>query len=97
VHAKRREQPRNCASAPAMVACVMITTSTLIDTLADRAKRLPEERQRAIAEALREMLDEPYVLSDDELAILRPALAEARAGNHLTDAETDDVLNAPWS
>jgi hypothetical protein len=75
----------------------MTTARTLIDTLADRAKRLPEERQRRIAEALREMLDEPYVLSDDELAVLRPALADARAGSGLSDADTDDILNTPWA
>ena len=39
----------------------MSATHHQIDTLADRAKRLPEDRQRVIVEALREMLDEPYV------------------------------------
>ena len=75
----------------------MPTASTQIDDLADRAKRLPEERQRLIAEALREMLDEPYVLSDSELAILRPALADVIAGTHVADADTIDVLNQPWT
>lgn len=75
----------------------MPTLKTDIDALADRAKRLPEDRQRAIVETLREMLDEPYVLSADELAILRPALAEANAGVGLSDAETDEVFNTPWS
>jgi hypothetical protein len=75
----------------------MLTPSNLIDDLADRAKRLPEDRQRAVAEALREMLDEPYPLSDEELAVLRPALADARAGTGLSDADTDDMLNTPWS
>lgn len=75
----------------------MTTATTQIDILADRAKRLPEARQRVIVEALREMLDEPYVLSDDELEVLRPALADARAGTDLTDADTDDILNTPWT
>jgi hypothetical protein len=75
----------------------MNTTSTLIDTLAERAKRLSEERQRAVVEALREMLDEPYSLSSDELAVLQPALAEAQSGTGLTDASDDDILNTPWS
>ncbi len=75
-----------------------MTKSTVqIDVLAEKAKRLPEERQRAVIEALRELLDEPYVLSEDELAVLRPALAEVQAGAALTDAETDDILNKPWS
>ena len=75
----------------------MSTSTTQIDALAERAKKLPEERQLAVVEALREMLDEPYMLSQDELAILRPALVDAKSGNALSDADTDDVLNTPWS
>ena len=45
---------------------------------------------------MHEVLDEPYLLSADELAILRPALVDARAGKGLTGAETDDILNLPW-
>jgi hypothetical protein len=48
-------------------------------------------------EALREMLDEPCVSSEEELAILRPALADAHAGIGLSDAADDNVLNTPWS
>ncbi len=80
-----------------MVVCDMSIASTLIDTLAERAKRLPEDRQRLVAEALQEMLDEPYVLSENELAVLRPVLAEAQAGTNLSDADSDDILNTPWS
>ena len=68
-----------------------------IDALATKAKRLSEERQREIVAALQEMLDEPYRLSADELAVLQPALAEVRSGRHLTDAMTDEVLAKPWS
>lgn len=75
----------------------MTNPSLQIDALADKAKRLPEERQLAVIEALRELLEEPYVLSPEELSILRPALAELRSGVELSDAETDDVLNTPWS
>ena len=61
-----------------------------IDSLAERAKRLTEERQLAIVEAMREMIEEPYQLSDDELAILQPALTEAQAGRNLVSvAEVD--------
>jgi hypothetical protein len=74
-----------------------MSTTTLIDHLAERAKRLPEERQLAVVEALRELLDEPYQLSEEELAILRSALVDAEAGRNLIDADTDDILNKPWS
>ena len=75
----------------------MSRSTTQIDALAERAKALPEDRQLAVVEALREMLDEPYILSQDELAILQPALADAKSGSALSDADTDDVLNTPWS
>ena len=74
----------------------MTTTTEQIDALATKAKHQPEERQKEIVAALREMLDEPYSLSQDELNILRPALAEAQAGEHLSDAETDELLTKPW-
>lgn len=91
------DHSRNCAGPSKMVALSMSPAATLIDELAERAKRLPEDRQRLVAEALRDMLDEPYVLSDGELAVLRPALAEAQAGTNLSDADSDDILNTPWS
>ena len=75
----------------------MSNVGTVIDTLAERAKRLPVERQQAVADALREMLDEPYRLSAAELAVLQPALADAQAGMGLTDASDDNILNSSWS
>ena len=68
----------------------------VLDQLVARVRQLPEARQRAAIEALRDIADEPYVLSDDELAVLLPALDDARLGQNLTDADTDDVLNKPW-
>lgn len=68
-----------------------MSTSAQIDALAERAKHLPEDRQQAIVEALREMVDEPYQLSDAELAILMPALADAAAGRNLVSFEDVDT------
>jgi hypothetical protein len=39
---------------------------------------------------------EPYQLSEDELAVLLPALEEAKLGGNLTDAESDPLLAEPW-
>ncbi len=75
----------------------MSTTTQQIDALVTRAKRLPEEQQREIVAALSEILDEPYQLSADELAVLQPALKEALAGENTSDAATDDLLTKPWS
>ena len=75
----------------------MATTTEQIDALTTKAMHQPEERQKEIVAALREMLDEHYSLSLAESEVLQPALAEAQAGEHLSDAETDNLLNKPWS
>jgi hypothetical protein len=67
-----------------------MTTAAQIDNLAERAKRLSEDRQQAIVEAMREMIDEPYQLSDDEMAVLLPALADVEAGRNLESFDEVD-------
>ena len=57
-----------------------------LDVLVAKARRLPSEQQAMIVEMLREAIEEPHPLSDDELAILLPALEEARRGEGLSDA-----------
>ena len=39
------------------------------------------------------MLDEPYPLSVEELAILRPALTDALAGQNLISLDACDVIS----
>ena len=75
----------------------MAQTLPKLDQLITKVRSLPEARQRAIADALEEMTTEPYVLSDEETALLTPLLAEAKSSIGLSDAETDDLLNKPWA
>ena len=75
----------------------MPTTYEKLETLFARLRSLPEPRQQAAVEALSEIADDFYQLSDDELAVLEPALKDAEHGLNLTDAETDDVLSKPWA
>lgn len=75
----------------------MVNSATVMDALVDKAKSLPEERQLAVIEALRELLEEPYVLTDEELKVLRPLLSDAHEGKNLSNAETDEILSKPWS
>ena len=75
---------------------VMDTTAQILESLIARVRDLPEERQQAVIDAIHEIADEPYRLSEDELSILRPALEEAKRGEYLVDAETDPVLNGSW-
>ena len=76
----------------------MFTTKEKLETLIDKLRALPDERQELAVEALAEITDQDvYVLSDEERAVLEPALAEAKQGQNLVAAETLDVLNKPWA
>ena len=75
----------------------MSTTQQRLDELVAKLRSLPIVRQEAAIEALNEIVAEPYRLSKDELAVLRPALQEALRGENLTDAESDELLTKPWS
>ena len=70
-----------------------------IDALVAKLRLLPTERQEAAAEMLREITEDVYVLSEDELAVLRPALADDQAGRNIVfiedcDARTRRVIDA---
>ena len=49
-------------------------------------------------EALSEIVaTETYVLSDEERAVLKPALDRAKRGEFTSEAEIDEALDKPWS
>jgi ABC-type nitrate/sulfonate/bicarbonate transport system substrate-binding protein len=54
-----------------------------------KVRALPEEKQQLAAELLEELaaVEEPYILSDAERAILVPALEQAKRGEFATDEE----------
>ena len=75
-----------------------MTTQEKLEALFAKVRALPEARQEAFVEFLtEEIAEEPYVLSDEEQAILEPALADAKRGENLIDAEDLDLLNKPWA
>lgn len=75
----------------------MMNHAKQLDELVAKVRTLPAERQQEVIAVLHEIVAEPsYELSENELAVLRPALAEALAGEHLVNADTDDILNKPW-
>lgn len=76
---------------------LMPNTLQKLDALVAKVRTLPQARQEAAIEALSEITEEPYQLSPEELAVLLPALEDARRGDNLTDAESDDLLNKPGS
>jgi hypothetical protein len=74
-----------------------MTTQEKLEALFDKVRSLPEPRQLALLEFLsEEVAGEPYVLSEEELAIIAPALEEARRGENLIDLE-DLKLRKPWA
>lgn len=75
----------------------MPTTEEKLDTLIARLRTLPEERKALAVDALAEITEDLYILSDEERAVLEPALADARRGENLTDADKLDILNKPWA
>ena len=76
----------------------MATLEEKLEVLFAKVRSLPKERQEYAVIALSEITEEEvYELSDEERAILEPALERAKRGEFASDAEVDEVLNKPWS
>lgn len=74
-----------------------MTIEERLEALFAKVRALPEPRQLALLEFLsEEVAGEPYVLSEEELAIIEPALAEAKRGENLIDIE-NLKLRKPWA
>jgi hypothetical protein len=75
-----------------------MTTEEKLEALFAKVRALPKERQEYVAMALAEIAeDDVYVLSEEESAILEPALERAKRGEFASDDDVDMVLNKPWS
>jgi hypothetical protein len=74
----------------------MSAVQAKLEALFARVRALPEPLQEAAVDALSEIADQPYQLSDDELAVLRPAFERARRGEFVPESEADDLLDKPW-
>jgi hypothetical protein len=74
-----------------------MSTEEKLEILFAKVRALPKERQEQAIAALTDIAEnEVYILSDEERAILEPALRDAERGENLSDAETDDLLTKPW-
>ena len=74
-----------------------MTTQEKLEALFAKVRALPEPRQLALIEFLgEEIAEEPYELTDEERAIVEPALEEAKRGENLIDIENLD-LRKPWA
>jgi hypothetical protein len=75
----------------------MSTTAEKLETLFEKVRTLPKERQEAALEALADIASEPYELSQDELAVILPALERAQRGEFAPEDEVHDLLHKPWA
>jgi len=74
-----------------------MTTQEKLEALFEKVRALPEPRQLALLEfRSEEVSGEPYVLSDEERAIIEPALADAKRSENLIDIENLN-LRKPWA
>ena len=77
---------------------VMATTEDKLENLFAKVRALPRARQELAVEALSEIAEvETYKFSDEERAVLEPALDRAKRGEFAPDADIDEALNKPWS
>ena len=75
----------------------MTNAAKKLDQLFEQVRGLPEARQQAAIAVIEEFVSEPFELSDEELAVVSLALADAHAGLNLIDANRADILNKPWA
>jgi hypothetical protein len=71
----------------------MVTIEDKLETLFAKVRKLPKARQELAVEALSDIAEEGYKLSDDERAVLE----RAKRGEFASDADVDEVLDKPWS
>ena len=69
-----------------------------LETLFAKVRSLPKEHQARAIDALSEIVEtEVYEISEDERAILEPALERAKRGDIASEAEVNEALDKPWS
>lgn len=75
----------------------MATTHQKLEALLDAVLNMPEAAQNAAIEALSEITAAPFEISDEEKAILEPALARARRSEFADERDVAAVLDRVWS
>ena len=76
----------------------MPKTEDKLERLFAKVRSLPKARQDLAVEVLSEITDDGvYALSDEERAVLEPALERAKRGEFASDAEVDEAINSSWS
>lgn len=75
----------------------MATTHQKLEALLDAVLRMPEAAQNAAIEALSEITEAPFEISEEEKAILEPALARAQRSDFADERDVAAILDRSWS
>ena len=69
-----------------------------LEHLFAQVRALPEERQELAVEALSEIASaDTYALSQEERAVLEPALARAKQGEFAPDDDVEAAIGKSWA
>ena len=74
----------------------MTTQDTKLEALFEKVRSLSGERRRAAIEALTEIANEPYQLSELERSVLYPALERMHRGEYADEQAISQLLDEPW-
>lgn len=63
-----------------------------LEEVIDEIRTLPEDRQNALAEVLQAAVQPEFMLSSEQLAVLDDSIAQADAGEFMSDADMQGML-----
>ena len=75
----------------------MSNTLEKLEALFAKVRALPPHRKEQVVEALCDLTQESYQLSEDELAILLPELERADRAEFADRATVNEILRKPWA
>ena len=76
----------------------MLRTDEKLESLFAKVRTLTTMRQELAVEALLEIADPSlYILSNDERAVLEPALERAQRNEFASEKDVSEVLDKSWS
>lgn len=68
-----------------------------LEALFEKVRALPDRLQEQVAEAIADIAEQPYVLDEDELAVLLPEIEGAKRGEFASPEEVENILHKPWT
>jgi hypothetical protein len=69
----------------------------LLEALFEKVRALPDRLQEQVAEAIADIAEEPYVLDEDELAVILPEIEGAKRGEFASRDDVENILHKTWT